>query len=468
MGKNDGEFVNYSESDNSFNFGLRTQSYRKVKNTTFFGKIDYNNFIGQDMTWSGLIYPERYLLSVADDRPAEKAKESYKLSGGISTPVTKNLFVGMLLNYETANLAKRMDLRHKTDLLDFEFTGGLAYRTQHLTIGANYYYRKFHEKVVFSKIAEDNVVYNGYLLKGLWFGQFDRWNITGLELTRQFTDVLNGGSLQLELVLDNLRFFNEFTYKDQKGSSGPTSASEKTFTESDAKIYEYSGKLQYETDMKRHYLSVNTNYTDAVNYDQVSTQEKIGGQFYYFYYGRNKILSKRSFNLNAEYELAFGKNKFNPSFDIRAGYHHMSQTSLSSLINPFYFTQEIKINSGYLKANKNFLFSKGMIDISLLGAYSKGSGDKLTQHVSSTAIGNVSEDIIPDLETSMLNREFEYLTAGRLQGEVGLKYSRFVGMKKSGGSLYLDARYSITSAPDAVVVPGTSANVLSLALGYSF
>ncbi len=466
MGKNDGDFVNYNESNNSFNFGLRTSSYKKINKTTFFGKIDYNNFTGQDMTWSGLIYPERYLLTVADDRPAEKAKESYKLSGGISTPLTKNLFIGMLINYETANLAKRKDLRHATNLLDFEVTGGLAYRAGILNIGANYYYRKFHEDVKFSKVAEDDIIYNGYLFKGLWFGMFDTWTQDALNLSRPFTDVINGGSLQLEIVLNKLKFFNEFTYKNQEGLTGP--GADRAYTKSEAEIYEYAGKVQYEANHKRHYLSINTNYTDAVNFDNVTAQERVGGVYVTYYYGLNKTFAKRSFNFNAEYEIAFGKYKCNPSFDIKAGFHHLAQMSQSSLINPFYFTQDMKINSGYLKAKKNFLFSKGMIDISLLGAYSKGSGNKLTQHISSTATGNISEDIIPEQQATLLNREFEYLTTGKLQGEVGLRYSHFVGLKTIGGSLYLDAKYSFTSAPDATFIAGTSANVLSLAFGYSF
>ena len=143
MEKNDGPFVKYYESDNSINFGLRTASYTKYKKTVYYGKIDYNNFIGQNMTWSGLINPERYLLLVADDIPAEKAKESYKISSGFSTPLAKNLLLGVTFNYEVANLSKRKDLRHETDLLDIEVCGGLVYQTRWLNIGANYYYRKF-------------------------------------------------------------------------------------------------------------------------------------------------------------------------------------------------------------------------------------------------------------------------------------------------------------------------------------
>jgi hypothetical protein len=343
----------------------------------------------------------------------------------------------------------------------------LAYKSNILNIGANYYYRKFHENVSYSKIAEDDVQYQGYLFKGLWFGLIDSWTQDALILSRPFTDVINGGSVQLELVLDKLRFFNEITYKSQEGLTGP--GADRAYSQSETKIYEYSGKLQYEQEQMRHYFNVNAKYSDAVNYDKITTQENIGGIYVTFYYGLNKTFTKRNFDFNAEYEIAFGKFKCNPSFDIKAGYHYFSQSAMSSLISPFYFTQDFMINSGYVKANKNFLFNKGMIDLSLMGAYSQGSGDKMSQHVSATSLGNVSEELIPAQSTMLLNREYEYLVSGRFSGEIGMRYSRFVSINKNGGSLYLDAKYGFTKATsDLVYMPGNKSGIFSLTLGYSF
>jgi hypothetical protein len=464
--KNDGGLIKNYESDNSFNFGFRTSSYMKINNTTFFGKLDYNNYKGKNTAWSGLIYPERYLLSVANDSPADLVKESYKLSGGISTPLAKDLFIGLLVNYETADAAKRRDLRHKTRLLDFEASGGLAYHTDLLNIGVNYYYRKFFENVTFSKVSDDDVIYTGYLFKGLWFGMFDTWSQESLDLSRPFTDVVQGGSLQLEFVKDNFRFFNEFTYKSQREITGE--GEDKAYSEANAEMFEYKGKLQYETRNLRHYLNFNTSYTDAVNYDRVTTQEKIGGYWFTFYYGLNRAFSKRNFNLNAEYNVAFGRYKCNPSLDLKAGYNYMSQTALSSLINPFYFTQDFKVSTGYLKVKKNFTFNKGMLDINLAAAYGKGNGNKLTQYMSSTATGDISTDIIPDQQEELLNREFEYITAGKLQGSIGAKIFRFVSMKRQGGSVYLDANYTFLKAYDIIYQPDNKSGAFTVAFGYAF
>lgn len=471
FGKNDGPFVNYYESENSFNYGLRTASYTKVNKVTFFGKIDYNNFLGQKMTNSGLIYPNRYLLTVADDRPSEKRKESYNLSGGVSAPITKDLRFGLQINYEAANLAKMRDLRHKTDLLDFEITGGLLYSVGSFNIGANYYYRKFHENVKFSKVADNELLYTGHVYKGLWFGLENTWSETGLNLTRSFLDKVNGASLQVEFAQDNFRFHNEFTYKYQDGSTGSDTEKKSArlvYSLSKSSIYEYKGIAQLEVDNLRHYLKVKTKYADEVSYDKITSSILIGGVTYLTEYGQNKAFSRRSFNLNATYELALGALKCNPDWNFSASYNYNSVAAISSLITPFYFTQDFKIQQAYGKVNKNFQLQKGMIDLSLLGGFGSGVGNKLNKNRAAGASEQISESIIPVQNKELLDREYEFLTAKRMFGEIGFRYSRFLDSNKRPGSLYLDAKYSYTNASDIKYHTGSNAGILSLAIGYSF
>ncbi len=466
MAMNNGSFVKYYESDNSINFGLRTESYARIRNITYYGKIDYNKFIGQNMTWSGLIYPERYLLTVAEDIPAEKLKESYLISSGVSAPIIKNLLFGLKFNYEVANLAKRKDLRHKTDLLDIEITGGLIYKTNLINFGANYYYRKFHENVVFSKIAKDDINYNGYLFKGLWFGINDFWSQDVLKLSRPFTDVINGCSVQLEFTFNDIRFFNEFTYKSQNGLTG--AGADKEYSQSKATTYEYKGIFQYEKEIARHYFRLNANYSDAANYDNITNQENIGGIYFILHYGLNKAFSRWNLLFNPEYELAIGKYKYNPSWNFTIGYNYFIQSSVSSLVYPYYFSQNISLNQAYMKTTRNFVWKKGMIDISLNGLYSKGDGDILQQNISVSGEEQASEDIMPYHNENLLNREYEFLTAGKFQAEAGLRYSHFLNSARLSGSLYVNAKYRYTTASNLIYHTDNKAGMFSLALGFSF
>ncbi len=466
FGKNDGSFVKFYDSDNSLNFGVKTSSIKRIKKTTFYGSIDYNNFIGQNMAWSGLIYPERYLINLAGDRPSEKRKESYKLNGGFSSYLTNNLIFGAKINYEAAGYAKMKDLRHLTKLLDFEITGGLIYKLGAVNLGANYYYRKFHENITFSKIADDDVRYQGYLFKGLWFGIFDIWSQDVLNLSRPFIDVIQGGSLQLEFVKESFRFMNEFTYKKQTGLTGP--GADRAYSESDGLQYEYRGVAQIEGPKLRHYLRANTVYNEMASYDKVTNQENIGGIYFTYYYGLNKAVEKRRFDLNAEYELAIGAHKCSPDWNFRAGYNYLTQSTVSSLVAPLYNNQDFKVHSYYGKINKNFLFDKSMLDISFLGNLSSGSGTKLRSLLSTSSPSLILDDVVLQSSMDLLNREYEYFVTPKFLGEVGLKYSHFISRKETKGSVYFDAKYSFLKAKEVKYHEGNSYGILSLAVGFSF
>lgn len=466
MGSGKGDFVKYYEANQSFNFGLRTASYTKINKTTFFGEIDYNNFKGENMAWSGLIYPERYLMTVGNDVPAQKMKESYKLKGGLSAPLLPKLNFGLQVNYETAMMAKRRDLRHRTDLLDFEAITGIVYKGEKINIGASYIYRKFYENITFSKISDDVNEFQGYIFKGLWYGVFDRWDVREMDLSRPFLEVSQGVSGQLEYVEGGFRFLNEITYKYRDGYTGQ--GLEKALSQDQISTFEYKGNAQLESGDVRHYLKVNTLYTDGVNYDKISTQEVIGGLNVEIQYGRNKIFSKRSFDFNALYELAIGRHKCSPDWNLSAGYTHHSHMAVSSLTIPFYLTQNVKINSAFGKVNKNFVFSYGMIDVSLMAGYREGSGNPLKLENSNPTAPLVAEEILLEQREDLLNREFEYMIKGRAFGEAGVRVSRFVTSKNALGAVYLDAKYSLVQAGDVYYHAGNSSQFFSLALGFSF
>ena len=111
---NSGKFVKYYESDNSNIFGLKTESYARVKKVAMHGMLEYNNFRGNNMTYSGVIEPERLTNFIADTVPTSKRQEYYKLAGGFAFNATKWLVLGANVKYETSNLSKMRDLRHYT------------------------------------------------------------------------------------------------------------------------------------------------------------------------------------------------------------------------------------------------------------------------------------------------------------------------------------------------------------------
>ena len=41
FGKQNGRFINYWESDDSYDFGLKTESFRRFEKVSFYGKMQY-------------------------------------------------------------------------------------------------------------------------------------------------------------------------------------------------------------------------------------------------------------------------------------------------------------------------------------------------------------------------------------------------------------------------------------------
>lgn len=470
--KNNGGFVKYYESNNSYRFGVQTESFTKVKNVSMYGKLGYSSFGGNNMTWSGLIYPEDHLVHVADDVPADKRAERYFVSGGLSVPICKKILGGFSIDYDGENLSKMKDLRHKTDFMQLDVKAGFVYQTKYVNIGINYIYEKYYERVAYSRVSTNSDVYNGYYLKGLWFGLSDSWDNPGLHLKESgsdyvpFSEHLNGAAVQAELKIGNFRFMNEFTYKRQSGYVGM--GGEKIYNTSYGNIYEYFGKMQLEGGKINHYLTVNTQYRDDVNEDNVFTSEMINGETVIVQYGKNKVYDRKLFTWNAEYNFTWGA-RYNPSWDIKVGYEHYAKSAVSSLVLPYYYTQEIKYNMGYINARKNFVFNTGMLDVALGADYSNGFGSKLEEHKADNVQADIAEDMKPKPIETLLNKEYEYYTVAKIGGEIGARYSFFINRKNGkGGNIYLDAKYRLLSASKAVYASGTKAQMFRIALGVNF
>ena len=464
--KDNGGFTRYHESDNSFRFGVRTESFQRVKKVVFHGFVEYENFRGKNMTHSGQIYPERYLISVADDIPGPKRGERYTLKGGISVPVVKKLFGGLMIDYKVGNLAKMKDVRHRTTMLDFQATAGLMYQGNWFSAGANYFYQKFHERVTFSKIAPSEENYLGHVYQGLFFSQSSVWNMSSLDLSRPFLDKVNGGSVQLEIQpVENLKFFNEFTYKRQEGKSGE--GRENALTKNYADIFEYRGKLAHLNDNWRQYLTVNTRFTEAENYNNIVESTNVGGWTVYYQYGEALIFARRIVDLNLEYEITWGE-LYRPSWVAKAGYERAQRVSKSSLVNPFYFTQDVTTSTFYGFANKHFSWGKGMLDTSVKAGFTSGDGDKLIRHTSPLMTADMDESIIPTQNELLLNQEYEFLTANRFNGTVGVRYARFLNGISPGSTGYVDFAYDMVRARGVTFAKGSNAASFRVAVGLSF
>jgi hypothetical protein len=466
LGKNDGGFVRYYQSDNSLDYGLRTESYTRVRRVTMYGSLEYNNLLGRNMTNTGFVRPDRYAAGLGDSIPAEKRRETYTLRGAVAAPIYKNLSVGLSIDYNAGNEAKMKDLRTANTSFDLLATGSLLYSNRLLSVGGSYLYRKFHERLTFAQVSPDYNVVGGYYYTGLWFGIFDKWQNTPLgNGTHFFNDVLKGLSLQAGLTLGQLKLMGEATYNTRDGYWGRDRDNALTINTGD--IYEYSGRAACSTPHGTHYLNIRTRFEAEDNAIQNIFQEKIGGVTYPTFLGSNSMFRRNTFNIGVEYLVAFGKAE-HPSMTFRAGYVNMVRNSSAAVVNPYVYTQSIRRNDLYVEAMKSFDLRRSMIDVSLRLGGGKGYGDVLTR----TRI-----DINPNMEVTagfgqqrvdLLHREYEYYTAASVDSMIGARYTYFLRAKKQGQSLYGDIRYDARVALGISRVPDDFAGALRLAVGYGF
>lgn len=471
---NKGKFVKYYESSNSNNYGFKTESYTRVKKVAMHGLLEYSNFHGNNMTFSGVINPERLTNFIADTVPSAKRQECYTVAGGVAFNATPWLALGGSARFESSNLAKMRDLRHETTYAHIDVNFGAKYVSDYAEVGATYFYKKYNERVQYSQISDDNKIFIGYWFKGLFFNLHDAWDADNLYMDDQFfIDKYNGMSGQFELKLDDKangkwRLYNEFSFYRRRGQTGEGGQS--LYSKSLGKTFNYTGKLSYDNGAFADYLTVVSEYGRIYNNDEIYNYETVNGIRHVVNYGQIQVFTKRTYDFTLDYRMTIGKGgkrTFNPSWDIDMGYNYHSAFSNSSFIQPYYFTQTIKYNDFYLNARKNFLFNCGMIDLYAGGKWFHGWGELLDEHTSSTFKGNVAEGGEPVPNYYLLVREFEYYTCNKALYNCGLRYTAFL-KGKLNGNLYFDVSYTHLHGKNIAAAAGSNSGMFMARVGLSF
>ena len=97
FGKQNGRFINYWESDDSYDFGLKTESFRRFEKVSFYGENAVPLFPGPAYVGSILLNPGDRPFDLVEFTPGTKTREQYILSGGGGLLLTKKL-TGSLRN----------------------------------------------------------------------------------------------------------------------------------------------------------------------------------------------------------------------------------------------------------------------------------------------------------------------------------------------------------------------------------
>ena len=470
--KNNGDFVNFYQSNNSYTFGAQTESfYRMSPKVVVYGKMEYRNFTGQNMGGAAFIDPYYHLfnfIEVSQKNTGEKNFERYHLVGAVGARITSRFSMGAKIDYLAANYTKHKDLRHENNMLDLTATAGAAFSLNVLDLGVNYIYRRSVESIKFQRFGTTDLLYSNLIDFGAFYGRTQLFGESGYTRTEK-TPVFNqfqGVALQLKWnIRSNLTLFNEFSYLLRSGYYGNASAGNNLicYSEHDGNEMAYSGVVSLSQNQNQHLLSLNFRQEQLSNFENIYRRENDpeAGRTTIVYYGNNKVLDRTRMTAGIEYTGRLQIEDYCPKWEFKAGGNYTNRAQTVSLF-PYYRKQDIFFWNAYLKADRRITVRKNQYGMALGLLYGAGGGNMNTDGLYATP----SEDSRQPYSSEYhLQNEYEYLTAGRVTINMGVSYARMIRPKVRG---YVRLVYEFTNALQVEHLAGSQFHGVQLSVGCGF
>lgn len=468
--KADGDFKNYHQSDNSYDYGLQTESFFRLNpKVVFYGDILYRNFKGNNMAGSGFIDPYKTpfdIVEANDNNRGVKQQEIYKLTGKVSVELSSKFTVGGGLEYEASNFAKMRDLRHVNKLLDIDASlGGLYQLNKSIEIGLNYNYLRRIESISFESHGNVDKGFVSLISFGAFYGRaetFSKEGYTSSENTWPLADIGHAGTMQLNLYLNkHIHFLNEFTFTIKNGFFGRKSSASKPFTEHTKNSIVYNGTLSLNKGKNEHHFSLRAGYETLVNNENTDlTGTPIGGASQILIVVTKEVLDRQELKASLNYALFKNVRNNTPEYTFDANIDYFRRQQTMNYLYPFYRDQTI--NSYQIKANikRNMVKTNHMYSFGVGLGYGSGSG--LAKYDGLHAAP--SSNKVPTSMDLYLYQEFEYFTKPRVMADISLQYTKKM---KQNIAPYAKLSYNYTKAFDTQFL-GSSFGVAGASVGCNF
>ncbi len=348
-----GEFRDTWEAEKAWSAGARTASIRHHDRISFAGSFGFDQTEGYGMCGSMFIKPGFYPVDVLEFTPGRKTLQTYSFDGGVSYDVAGGWRIGAKMDFESANIAKRKDLRHENKRLEMAVAPGFMYHSGDFAIGANYIFEKTSETIEAEQVGTAESSYWAFLDKGLMYGVHSVWTGSGIHLDEvgvngfPVSDFSNGIALQAQYR----GLFAEVEYLSGRGRVG-----EKEYVWFEFPGNEFGAQLGYTFNdrVARHKalvrfgrkgLGLDENVLEKVTENGVNTVIN---------HGSNRILAREIISLSPEYEIT------TPYFELMAGADLEWTGSLASQMYPYVYGQRMfvyTVKVGMLLTAKRWDFS---------------------------------------------------------------------------------------------------------------
>ena len=404
-----GEFRDTWQASEGWNAGARTASVRHMERISYAGSFSFKQTEGYDMCGSMFIRPGSYPVDILEFTPGRKTLQTYQFDGGFSFDLDSKWRIGAMMDFESANIAKRKDLRHSNSLLDMTVAPGFMYHDGDFAVGASAVFGKVSERVEAEQVGTSESSYYAFLDKGTMRGVYSVWNGSGLHLEESgvngfpVNELSYGASAQVQYR----DFFADFKYMQTSGKVGEKEYIWFRYPGNEMVLnmrYRIVGR--YDGD---HYFRLSAGRKKLVMHETVLEKVSENGIVTVLNHGQNRILSRQTWSLSPQYEFV------HHVMEVQAGAELNVKQEISSQIYPFVFGQTFTQASAYV----GMVFHLGRFDWGAKGTYGRGwFSEDVKVMEQDTGI-----QTSPYRPVDWYDRHVEYLTATRFRSQLMARYN---------------------------------------------
>lgn len=440
----DGDFRDTWQAPRQWSVGAVTRSIRHLGKVSLAGSFSFGQTEGYDMCGSMFTEPGYFPVDVLEFTPGRKTLQTYAFDGGVAYKAGDRWALGAKMDFMSANVAKRKDLRYSDWKLDMSVMPGFTVDFGKVSLGAAAVFRKVSETVDAEQVGTAESSYHAFFDKGLMYGVEQVWTGSGVHLDElgvnglPVKELSYGGDVQMQYK----GLYADIGYLYTDGSVG-----EKEYIWFDYAGSGISADVRYALHRRAgHYFrlhwdwkiqGMDENVLETVSGDGVTTVVN---------HGANRVYSREMWTLSPEYEYV-GK-----AVEIRAAVEVGCENGLASQIYPYVASRSITDVS----AETSVLLHLGRWDLGASVGYAEGDVSE-TERTVSEAVA----DTVPYRLQDWYDRQMEYLTASRLGAGLSLRYN-------FANDMYVEAAGDWLHGFGLKCLDGADRFAVSLKVGYAF
>ncbi|MGL5682197.1 MAG: DUF6850 family outer membrane beta-barrel protein [Marinifilaceae bacterium] len=428
-----GSLRNYDEAKRQNQVGIGTYSYQRLKKGYIYGSFDYNNKMRHDVAWNYMLSPYSTAFPLCDSVPGKQTTETYLLNGAFAYSLSKNVSLGLSIDYKVADNVKDKDVRNHNTLMDFDIRPGLLFGGRNIKVGVNAIYSKRSE-LINARVYGSGSTYVCYDYNYLWYYTPQKIS-SGGSMMREYTDNSYGGAAQLELVNNRTKWFTQLSVVSEKQKVYRNTVLTDRGGESESVIYKGLSQLSIDKRNWSNYLKVEAVYFNRIGYQNLQQTENVDGVSQIVQYGLSQTNRSQYAIGTFTYNLYRNMTDWQPKWNLEAvGQIIMRKES--------FYIFPIEMYSWKNTAKLSFSGDKYIY----WGRNAVSFGASLVAHLGQTSHGEkYSGAVLPEMSNlermqSIYDEDIMFNSTDRLGLNTQLQYKRIIQVEK-GIALYANATW---------------------------